>query len=420
MTDQLHKKFSSNQIKSLIESYIRKEIELSYILSILGIGRSRFFEILKNYRQNSQTFSIEYARNCPNRKIPSEVEDDMLAELYIDKCMIQDKSNPIRHYNYSYIRDLLKDKYGHKVSVPTIIDRAKRFGFYDKKKKQKAHERQVLTNYIGELLQHDSSHHKWSPYAEDKWYLITTLDDYSRKILYGDFLESETSWSHIESAEYTTLKYGIAYSFYVDCHSIFRFVQGRDSFWRKHIKVTDDVDPQFKQVLAELGIKIIYALSAQAKGKIERPYEWLQDRIVRTCAREGIKEISDGRQVLASELKRYNSYQVHSTTGEIPDVRFYRAFDEKKSLFREFVIPSPFISTKDIFALRDDRVVNAYRKISINNLELNVSGVPLRERVYLRITPDKNSGLSEIRFWYNKKLVGVQKVRNEDLNIPNF
>ena len=109
MTDQLHKKFSSNQIKSLIESYIRKEIELSYILSILGIGRSRFFEILKNYRQNSQTFSIEYARNCPNRKIPSEVEDDMLAELYIDKCMIQDKSNPIRCYNYSYIRDLLKD-----------------------------------------------------------------------------------------------------------------------------------------------------------------------------------------------------------------------------------------------------------------------------------------------------------------------
>ena len=420
MTDQLHKKFSSNQIKSLIESYIRKEIELSYILSILGIGRSRFFEILKNYRQNSQTFSIEYARNCPNRKIPSEVEDDMLAELYIDKCMIQDKSNPIRHYNYSYIRDLLKDKYGHKVSVPTIIDRAKRFGFYDKKKKQKAHERQVLTNYIGELLQHDSSHHKWSPYAEDKWYLITTLDDYSRKILYGDFLESETSWSHIESAEYTTLKYGIAYSFYVDCHSIFRFVQGRDSFWRKHIKVTDDVDPQFKQVLAELGIKIIYALSAQAKGKIERPYEWLQDRIVRTCAREGIKEISDGRQVLASELKRYNSYQVHSTTGEIPDVRFYRAFDEKKSLFREFVIPSPFISTKDIFALRDDRVVNAYRKISINNLELNVSGVPLRERVYLRITPDKNSGLSEIRFWYKDKLVGIQKVRNEDLNIHNF
>ena len=420
MTDQLHKKFSSSQVKSLIESYLRKEIELSYILSILGIGRSRFFEILKNYRQNPSTFSIEYARNCPNRKISSEVEDDILAELYIEKQLIDDISNPIKYYNYSYIKDLLKDKYDHNVSLPTIIDRAKRFGFYDKKKKPKAHDRQVLTNYIGELLQHDSSHHRWSPYAEDKWYLITTLDDYSRKILYGDFLEQETIWAHIESAEQTTLKYGIAFSFYVDSHSIFRFVQGRDSFWRKHIKVTDEADPQFKQVLSDLGIKLIYALSPQAKGKIERPYFWLQDRIVRTCAREGIKEISDARQVLASELKRYNSYQVHSVTGEIPDVRFYRAFDEKRSLFREFVIPSPFISTKDIFALRAERMVNAYRKISISNTELSVSGVPLRVRVFLRIVPDKKSGLAEVRFWYNDKLVGIQKVKNEDLNIPNF
>jgi len=236
MTDQLHKRFSNNQVKSLIESYIRKEIELSYILSIMDIGRSRFFEILKKYRQNPDIFSIEYARNCPNRKISGEVEDNILTELYIDKCMIEDKSNPIKYYNYSYIKDLLLSKYGHKVSLPTIIDRARRFGFYDKAKKPKAHERQVLTNYIGELLQHDSSHHKWSPYAEDKWYLITTLDDFSRKILYADFLESETSWAHIQSVEQTTLKYGIAYSWYVDSHSIFRFVQGRDSFLKKSYK----------------------------------------------------------------------------------------------------------------------------------------------------------------------------------------
>lgn len=124
--------------------------------------------------------------------------------------------------------------------------------------------------------------------------------------------------------------------------------------------------------------------------------------------------------MLSSELKRYNSYQVHSTTGEIPDVRFYRALDEKKSLFREFIIPSPFISTKDIFSLRDSRIVNAYHKISLKNIELTVPKVPLRERVYLRIIPDMSTGIAEIRFWYDKKLVGTAKVRNEDLNILNF
>ena len=148
MADQLHKKFTSAQTKSLIESYLRKEIELSYILSILGIGRSRFFEILKNYRQNPNSFSIDYSRQSINRKISSEVEDDILAELYIDKCMIEDKSNPIKYYNYSYIKDLLLSKYGHKVSLPTIISRAKRFGLYDKKKKTKAHDRELLTNYM--------------------------------------------------------------------------------------------------------------------------------------------------------------------------------------------------------------------------------------------------------------------------------
>jgi len=224
MTDQLHKKFSSTQVKSLLESYIRKEIELSYVLSILGISRSRFFGILKIYRQNKSAFSIEYSRNKTNNKIAGEVEDDILTELYIEKKLIEDSSNPIKYYNYSYIKDLLLSKYGYKVSLPTIIDRAKRFGFYDKAKRGKAHDREVSTNYAGELLQHDSSHHRWSPYAEDKWYLITTLDDFSRKILYADFLESETSWAHIEAAEYTCLKYGIPFSYYVDSHSIFRFV----------------------------------------------------------------------------------------------------------------------------------------------------------------------------------------------------
>ena len=69
MADQIHKRFSDSQIKALIESYLNKEIELSYILSILGIGRSRFFEILKTYRQNPQTFSIDYYRKSINRKI---------------------------------------------------------------------------------------------------------------------------------------------------------------------------------------------------------------------------------------------------------------------------------------------------------------------------------------------------------------
>lgn len=420
MVKQLHKKFPDQQVKSLLESYLGKEIELNYILEILGIKRRRFFKLLEEYREDPDKFSISYRRKRSTRQIKEEIEKNILKELSIEKKLIEDKDMPIKSYNYSYTKDQLWHKYEQRVSLPTVIDRAKKNGFYFPRRKGKTHDREVLTNYAGELIQHDSSYHKWSPYADEKWYLITSLDDYSRKLLYGDFVIKETAWDHILALECVLLKYGLPLSYYVDSHSIFRFVQGRDSVWRKHYKLTDEADPQWKQVLNDCQVKVTYALSPQAKGKVERPYGWLQDRIVRTCAREGIKTIDEGREVLRQEISRYNNYQVHSTTGEIPAVRLENALNERKTLFREFMVPPPYESTKDIFCLRMERTVNAYRKISINKLELKVSGAPIREQVQLRIIPDKESGLAEIRLWYNNKLVGIQKAKNEDLNLVHF
>lgn len=420
MVEQLHRKFSDEQVISLLERYEAGEVPIGYILEILGVKRRRFFQLLKEYRINPGDFSVQYKREGVNRKIREEVEKNIVKELKMERQLIGNKDIPIFSYNYSYIKDQLYHKYQQKVSLPTIIDRARKNNFYFPRPERKAHDREVLTNYIGELIQHDSSYHRWSPYAETKWHLITSLDDYSRLLLYAEFVEIETSWSHILAFEGVVLKNGLPFSYYVDSHSIFRFVQGRDSFWRKHYKVTDEADPQWRQVLNDCRVKIIYALSPQARGKVERPYGWLQDRIVRTCARENIRTIEQAREVLIYEVDRYNNHQVHSTTQEIPLLRFQRALKEKKSLFREFKVPPPYHSTKDIFCLRAERVVNPYRKISFNNLELKISAAPIRERVQLRIVPDKESGLAEIRFWYKDKLIDVQKVKNSDLNLVQF
>ena len=420
MAKQLHKKFPDEQIKSLLERYLWKKIEINHILGILGIKRSRFFELLKEYRNDPDNFSISYSRKRSTRKISNAIEENIFKELSLEKELIENKDMPIRFYNYSYIKDQLYDRYRQKVSLPTIIDRAKRNGFYFPRPERKTHDREVLTNYVGELIQHDSSYHKWSPYVGEKWHLITSLDDLSRKLLYANFVVKETTWDHILALESVLLNYGLPLSYYVDSHSIFRFVQGRDSFWRKHYKVTDEAEPQWKQVLNDCQVKVIYALSPQARGKIERPYGWLQDRIVRICARENVRTIDQARRILMKEVNRYNNHQVHSTTGEIPSLRFNRVLREGKTLFREFMVPPPYQSAKDIFCLRAERVVNPYRKISFNNLEFRVSGVPIRDKVQLRIVPDKQSRLAEIRFWYNNQLVGIQKVRNEDLSLVHF
>lgn len=417
---QLHKKFTDTQVKELLQRYLRKEIERKYIQQILFIGKRRFFSLIKQYRENPEDFSIQYNRKARTRAISRSIEENIIKELSIEKELIEDTDVPLKSYNYSYIKDLLERKYNQNVSLPTIIVRARKNDFYLKKKpKRTVHDREVLTNYVSEIIQHDSSYHLWSPPAKEKWYLITSLDDFSRFILYATFLKKETSWAHIVALQTVILKYGVPFSYYVDSHSIFRFVQGRDSFWRKHHKLTDESDPQWKQVLDDCNVKIIYALSPQAKGKIERPYGWLQDRIIRTCVRENVTDIRQAQKVLDQELYRYNYRQIHSTTGEVPYFRFQRALEEKKSLFREFKIKPPYESVKDIFCLRTNRAVDSYRRISINNLELKVNGAIPRESVTLRIYPMSN-GISEVRFWCRDTLIDVQRIKNSDLGIVQF
>jgi hypothetical protein len=78
------------------------------------------------------------------------------------------------------------------VSVPTIIERAKRFDCYQPRHKAQVHDWEVITTAIGALIQHDASLHLWSPFAQEKWTLITSIDDYSRKLLFADFFTQET------------------------------------------------------------------------------------------------------------------------------------------------------------------------------------------------------------------------------------
>lgn len=413
---QLHRKFTDEQIRELIEKYLRKEVGRKYLQEILGINKTRFFALVKAYRENPSAFSIRYVRKGKTRAIPEAVEANILKELAVEKTLIEDKDVPLRSYNYSYIKDHLEREYKQKVSLPTIIDRARKHDFYLRKPKRAVHDREVLTNYAGELIQHDSSYHLWAPCAQEKWYLITSLDDYSRYILYAHLLKKETSWAHIVALETVILTHGLPFSYYVDSHSIFRFVQGRDSFWRKHHTLTDESDPQWKQVLYDCNVKVVYALSPQAKGKIERPYQWLQDRLVRTCVRENVSDIRKAQIILKQEIRRYNFLQVHSTTREVPYFRLQRAFKEGTSLFREFKVRPPYQSVKDIFCLRLNRMVDSYRRVSFKSLILKVNGVTPGDKVNIRIYP-VNHLVSELRFWCNDRLVDIQRAKNQDLNL---
>ena len=174
---QIHKKFSGDQIKVLLSSYEQGNISREEIENTLGISKTRFFALLKEFRKEPDSFSIAYQRQTPGR-LGNEAEKKIRAELQRDKALVENKDLPISGYNYAALTDRLK-KTGVNVSTTTVIKRAIQQGCYlPKRKKKEPHDREVITSAAGDLIQHDASLHLWSPYAENKWTLITSLDDY--------------------------------------------------------------------------------------------------------------------------------------------------------------------------------------------------------------------------------------------------
>jgi hypothetical protein len=210
--DQVHKRFTAEQVRVLLKGYCQGILDRLAIEEILGIGKTRFFALLRQYRHDPGRLCLGYQRETPTR-ISARVEKEIEKELMVEKNLIDDSTLPITTYNYSAIRDRLA-KHDIKIALSTIIGRARSLGCYQPHLRKKVHDREVVTTAIGALIQHDASHHKWSPYANERWVLITSLDDFSRKILYADFLEQETTWAHIKAAESVMLAYGIPLRYY--------------------------------------------------------------------------------------------------------------------------------------------------------------------------------------------------------------
>jgi hypothetical protein len=124
MTKQLHKRFSTEEVKIFLKKYLTENVKLIYILEILKITPRQFFRLLKTYREDPENFSIEYQRKRPARRISAGIEKNITTELKVAKKLIEDKDIPVAFYNYSYIKDQLENKYQQRVSLPTIISRA--------------------------------------------------------------------------------------------------------------------------------------------------------------------------------------------------------------------------------------------------------------------------------------------------------
>lgn len=83
---QLHKKFTDCQVKDLMERYLKKKIERKDIQKVLGIKKTRFFALIKRFKDDPKNFSVSYFRNTPTRVISKAIETNIIKELKKQDC----------------------------------------------------------------------------------------------------------------------------------------------------------------------------------------------------------------------------------------------------------------------------------------------------------------------------------------------
>jgi transposase len=199
----------------------------------------------------------------------------------------------------TFMCEKLEELHGIKISRETTRKLMIQTGVWevDKKKRLVIHQQRPPRARFGELLQIDGSPHAWFEDRGESCVLIVFIDDATKRT-YGKFFESETTEAYMTVTEEYIKKYGRWEVAYSDKHGIFRV---NTPGCTKRESLT-----QFGRALKELGIRLMCANSPQAKGRVERMNQTLQDRLVKEMRLVGINDIHRANEFLLTFWDPFN------------------------------------------------------------------------------------------------------------------
>lgn len=193
--------------------------------------------------------------------------------------------------------EYLKREHECTISVETLRQWMMAQGLWKAKAKRvRLHHSRDRRPRRGELIQIDGSTHDWFEGRSSKCTLIAFIDDASSHVMVMKFFEAETTAAYLELLNQYVTRYGKPLSLYSDRHGIFT----------KHDP--EDPDPtQYGRATLQLGIEPIQARSPQAKGRIERLFKTMQDRLVKAMRLAGINDMHAANEWLEGYMQLHNN-----------------------------------------------------------------------------------------------------------------
>ena len=172
------------------------------------------------------------------------------------------------------------------------------------------------------LIQIDGSYHRWLGKDGPQFTLLLAIDDATGTVVNALFSELENTRSYFLLLERLVRRRGIPLALYADRHAVFKYTPPSEAA---------GAPTQFSRAMDELGIQLIFALSPQAKGRVERAAGTFQDRLVTELRLAGATTIDDANRVLEGFLPRFNNrFKVPAREQEVA----YRAVGDGMRLDR--------------------------------------------------------------------------------------
>ena len=282
------------------------------------------------------------------RESPLRIEDSIKSKI------VTFAKGRYQRINDTHLKEILEREEGIKIGRESLRKILRKAGISAKRKRRhpKYRKRRERKEAFGMMLQVDASHHDWLEGRGPSLVLVGAKDD-ATGYFWGRFVPAETTWSYMNLMKEIFLSHGLPLSLYSDRHSIFHTL--RDPTIIEQLK---NIQPltQFGRAMDELGINIIPAYSPQAKGRIERQWGTLQDRLVVELRLAGAKNKDESNQILDKLLPDYNK-------------RFIYPPKKQESLFRK---TPPLHQLNQILCLKETRIVNNDHTISFQGLILQI------------------------------------------------
>jgi len=338
-----------------------KRLKQREAAGMLGISQRHVRRLLRAYRLGGEGGLISKRRGKPsNNQLNEQVKQGAIDLIY----------RQYHDFGPTLAHEKLTEKHGMALSVETVRKLMIREGLWKPKKAKQlvVHQMRVRRACYGELVQLDGSPHRWFEERGEVCNLLVFIDDATGKLMELYFTPGETTFGYFAATQRYLSRYGKPVAFYSDKNSIFKV----------NIKnaLTGNGMTQFGRAMKELDIEIICANTPQAKGRVERVMQVLQDRLVKEMRLREISDIESANAYTAEFMADYNerfavqprsSHNAHRALQPKEDLERVFTWQEQRSLSKNLTLQYKNI----VYQIQTSRPSYALRKAKVTVSESN-------------------------------------------------